>query len=52
MSLTKIEKKIVGYSVKQPESKQPAEKPDYQREGGEEGRASHAPPIGRTAARP
>lgn len=39
MSKVKIDKKIVGYAVKQPVEEGKAAKPEYKREGGEEGRA-------------
>ena len=39
MSTTKIDKKIVGYSVKQPKSNDAVEKTEYPREAGKEGRA-------------
>lgn len=39
MSKVKIDKKIVGYAVKLPDEPGKAAKPEYKREGGEEGRA-------------
>ena len=37
--MIKIDEKIVGYAVSQPEAEQKAEKPDYRREGGSGNRA-------------
>ena len=39
MNNTTIDKKIVGYAVKKPETEEPASKTEYPREGGEAGKA-------------